>query len=70
MLSNDYVFYSAYSDQLASGVSLLLRRTLDARVELVHVDSGGMLIVANIAVNNSSFQFDAVYAPNDQTERI
>lgn len=63
---NDYVVYLAHEDHLARGVSLVVKRTLDTKVELVHVDARGWesLIVADIAVN-SSFQVVAVYAPND-----
>lgn len=40
MLSSDFVGYSAYGDQLARVVSLLALRTLDVRVNLVHVHAG------------------------------
>lgn len=46
-LSSDYVICSAYGDQLARNVSLRVKRTLGARVDLVHVDLGVWLIVTD-----------------------
>lgn len=66
VLSSDFVVYSACGNQLARGVSLLVKLSLDVKVDLVHVDEGwGRLIVADITVNNSSFRIIVVYAPNN-----
>lgn len=49
-LSSDFV---AYGDQLARSVSLLLKHTLRVKVDLVHVDVEGQLIVTNVVMNTS-----------------
>lgn len=64
----DFV-YSAYGDRLVKVVSLLMRRTLGARVDLVHVNVRWVLIVADIAVKSVTVRVIVVYAPNDQSER-
>ena len=70
VLSNDFVVYSAYGNRQARGVSLLVKRSLDASVDLVHADVEGRLIVADIAVKSGAFRVVAVYAPNDRDERV
>lgn len=52
VLSNDFV-YSAYGNRQARGISLLVKRNLGTRVDLIHVDAGGRLIVVDIAVKRS-----------------
>lgn len=37
VLSRDFVVYSVYGDRLARGVSLMNKRTLGSRVNLVYV---------------------------------
>lgn len=44
--------------------TLLVKRSLGARVDLVRV----RLVVADIAVKTGSFRVVAVYAPNDQSD--
>lgn len=39
VLYSDVVVYSAYRDQVAKGVSLLVKRFLDARMNFVHVNA-------------------------------
>lgn len=39
-MSSDFVIHSAYGDQLTKDVSLLVKRSLDAGVDIVHVDAG------------------------------
>lgn len=68
VLSSNFVVYSAYRDQLTWAVSLLVKHTLGAKVDLVNVHVGGQLIVANIAVSSSLFWIVAVCAPNYQME--
>lgn len=41
VLSSDIVVSSVYRDQLVRCVSLLIKRTLVANVDIVNVDSGG-----------------------------
>lgn len=40
MLFRDLVVYSPYRDELVRGISLMFKRSLGARVDLVHVDVG------------------------------
>lgn len=54
----------------ARGVSLLVKCTLGVRVDLVHVNVGGWLIVADIDVNISLFWVVAVYASNNHGEHV
>lgn len=42
VLSSNFVIYSAYMDQLASSVSLLVKHSLDVNVNHVHVDRGAV----------------------------
>lgn len=42
---------------LARAVSLFVKLCLDERVDFVHIDAVGRLIVAEIAVSNSSLRF-------------
>lgn len=50
---------------MRTGVSLLVKRILRARMDLVHVNAGrgGRLIMDDIAENSSLFRIVAVYAP-------
>lgn len=59
VLPSDFVVYSAYGDRLARDVSLLVKHTLDAKVDLVYVDGSGegWLIVV-------------VYMPNEQMKCV
>lgn len=36
VLETDFVVYSAYGERQARGISLLVKRTLDAKMNLVH----------------------------------
>lgn len=44
---------------------MLMIRTLDAEIDLLHTDAEGWLIVADIAMKCDSFRIIAVYAPNN-----
>lgn len=57
MLVCDYVANSAYRHQLARVVSWLVKRTLDARVYLVHYDTIAQLVVDDIAVRFVALRF-------------
>lgn len=43
---------------------------VDARMDFVHIDAEGWLIVAYIAVKYSSFRIVAFYAPDDRDEHV
>lgn len=45
---------------------MVVKRTLGSRIHLVHVDAGGPLSVADIAMKSGSIRTVAVYAPNDR----
>lgn len=57
VLSNDFLVYSAYGVRRARGVSLLIKRTLDEKADLVHI--------VDIAVKSASLRHVALHAPND-----
>ena len=46
----------------ATGVSLLVGRSLDADVDVVFAGDGGRLVVADVAVKRFKFRLVAVYA--------
>lgn len=57
MLSGKFVVYSTYGDRLAKGDSFLVKHNMDVRLDIVHVDAKGSLIVADITVKCGSFRF-------------
>lgn len=70
LLPSDFVAYSVYAARQARGVSLLVKRTLAGKVDLVNVDTGSRLIVVNIAVKSRSFLIVVANAANDRTDRV
>lgn len=70
VLSSDFVVYSAYGDQLARSVSWLVKCSLGVRVDLVHVNVGNQLIMANISMKSSLFRIVVIYVPNNQGECV
>lgn len=70
MLSRDLVVYSAHEDRQARGISLLGKRTLNASVNLAHVNVGEQLIVADIDVKIDSFRLVLIYALKDSPEHV
>lgn len=68
VLSDNFVVYSAYGNQQARGVSLLVKCTPDAKVDLVHTNAEGRMIVADIAVESGLFRVIVVYARNNRDE--
>ena len=70
VLADDFVVYSAYGDRTSRGVSLLVKRSLGATVNVVFAGAAGRLIVADVAVNSRKFRIVAVYAPNSPGERV
>ena len=70
VLADDYVVFSAYGDRHSRGVSLLVKRSLGASVNVVFAGAAGRLIVADVAVNSRKFRIVVVYAPNTPGERV
>jgi len=66
VLTDDYFVFSAYGDRNARGVSLLVKRSLGASVNV----AAGRLIVADVAVNSRKFRIVVVYAPNTPGGRV
>ena len=70
VLEGDFNVFPAYGNRTSTGVSLLVRRSLDADVDVVFAGDGGRLVVANVAVKSFKFRLVAVYAPNIAAERV
>ena len=66
---NLFEVYSAYGGPSSRGVSLLVKRSLNAVTDIVFAGAGGRLIVADVAVRSYKFRVVAVYAPNIVAER-
>ena len=56
--------FSVFGGQCSAGVSLLVRRSLNAIVSLVFAGDGGRLIVVNVVIKSFEFRVVAVFAPN------
>ena len=69
-LESDFNVFSAYGSRTSVGVSLLVRHSLDADVDVVFAGDGGRLVVADVAVKSFKFCLVAVYAPNIVVERV
>ena len=69
VLDGDYFVVSSYGDLLSRGVSLLVKRSLNARIDVVAVGSEGRFVVVDVAVRGCEFRVVAVYAPNVARER-
>ena len=50
VFDSDYVVVSSYGDYLSRGVSLLVKRSLGARIDVVSVGSDGRYVVVDVAV--------------------
>ena len=70
VLKDDYVVLSAYGNRSRVWVSLLIGRSLNADVNLVLVDDGDRLVVADVAVKSFKFQMAAIYGPNIAAEKV
>ena len=70
VLGNDFNVFSAYGSRSSAGVSLLVRRSLDADIDVVFAGDGGRLVVADVTVKSFKFWLVAVYAPNIAGERV
>ena len=69
VLENVFVVLSAYGNRSSAGISLLVRRSLDADVNVVFAGDENRLVVADVAVKSFKFRVAAVYAPNITGER-
>ena len=69
MLDRDFFVVSSYGDHLSRGASLLVKRSLNARIDVVSVGSEGRFVVVDVAVRGCEFRVVAVYAPNVARER-
>ena len=70
VLENDFNVFSAYGSRSSAGVSWLVRRSLDADVDVVFAGDRGRLVVADVAVKSFKFRLVVVYAPNIVAEKI
>ena len=70
VLEDDYVVLSKYGSRSSVWVSLLIRCSLNADVNLVLADVGGLQAVADVAVKSFEFRVAAVYAPSIAAERV
>ena len=57
VLANDYVIFSAFGQRLSAGVSLLVRGSFHADVNVVFSGEGSWLIVADVGVRSFKFSF-------------
>ena len=69
VLDRDYILVSSYGDRTSRGVSVLVKRSLGARIDVISAGSGGRCVVVDIAVRGHEFRVVAVYAPNVAAER-
>ena len=69
VLENDFAVFSAYGSCNNAGVSLIVRCSFDADLNVVFAGDGDRLIVADVAVKSFKFLVVAVYAPNIAGER-
>ena len=69
VLEGDFNVFSAYGSRTRVKVSLLVRRSLDADVDVFAGDEG-RLVVADVAIKSFKFRLVAVYAPNIAAERV
>ena len=69
MLRDDLDVFSAFSSRCSAWVCLLVRRSLNAIVNLIFDGDGGRLVVADVAVKSLEFRVVSVYAPNSIGER-
>ena len=60
--------FLAFGSHCSAGVSLLIRRSLNAIANLVLADDGGRLVVVDVAVKSFEFRVVAIYHPNSVGE--
>ena len=70
VLEGDFNVFVAYGSRTSAGVSLLVRRSLDADDDVVFAGDGGLLVVADGAVKSYKFCLVAVYASNIAAARV
>ena len=64
MLENDFNVFSAYGCRTSVGVSLPVRRSFGADVNVVFAVDGDLLVVADVAIKSFEFRLVVVYAPD------
>ena len=69
VFAGDFHVFSSYGTYQGRGVSLLVKRSLNAVVDVLFTDTDGRLVVADLKVDNSRFRVVSVYAPNTALER-
>ena len=69
VLMDDFVVYLAYGDRRSRGISLLVKRSLGATVDVVFAGVAGRLLVADVALN-SRFWIVTVYAHITPGEKV
>ena len=70
VLEGDFNVFSAYGSHGSAEVSLLVRRSLDANVDIVFAGDGDRLVVADVSVKSFKFCLVAVYASNIAAKRV
>ena len=70
VLESNFNVFSAYGSCTSIGVSLLVRCSLDADVDVVFAGDRSRLVVADVAVKSFKFCLVAVYASNIAAERV
>ena len=60
---NDYFVFSSYGTTSGRGVTLLVKQSLDAVVNVVFRDEVGRLLVADLSVEEKHFRLVIVHAP-------
>ena len=70
MLEDDLVVLSSNDSCRSVGVSLLVKHSLNAIVNLVFADDGSRLVMVDVAVKSFKFRMAAIYEPNIAAERV
>ena len=66
---NDFTVYSSYGVPSGRGVSLLVKQSLNAVVDVIFRDDNGQLLVADLSVDEKQFRIVTVHAPNNTRKR-
>ena len=62
-LEKDFIIFSAHDRRSSAGVSLQIRRDLDADVNVVFAVDWGRLVVVDVAIKSFKLRVTVVYAP-------
>ena len=66
---DDFFVFSSYGTTKGCGVTLLVKQSLDAVVNVVFRDEEGRLLVADLSVEEKQFRIVIVHAPNNTKKR-